>query len=249
MTGVPHLFRPFTLRGLTLKNRIAVSPMCQYSSKDGFADDWHLVHLGSRAVGGAGLVFTEASAVAADQLGQRGGPRRPRRERAPRGRPPRQLEADRDRDEQAEADRDHAGHARGVAQHDQQSAGRERRDERPAEGLHDAARGRAGSAPGMVLDSGAGLVCDARAAGGSGLAASTSRLSVSWVASGMKRSTDVKPTRVARKLMISIPSMNARSPSAWRCWTMRLSARMRLRASWMIQRWGLSCLGHGCTCQ
>ncbi len=66
MTSPSHLLRPFTLRGLTLKNRIVVSPMCQYSSKDGFADDWHLVHLGSRAVGGAGLVITEASAVSAE---------------------------------------------------------------------------------------------------------------------------------------------------------------------------------------
>ena len=48
---------------LTLSNRIVVSPMCEYSSEDGFANDWHLVHLGSRAVGGAGLVFTEATAV------------------------------------------------------------------------------------------------------------------------------------------------------------------------------------------
>ncbi len=57
------LFTPFTLRGVTLRNRIMVSPMCQYSSEDGFATDWHLVHLGSRAVGGAGLVMTEATAV------------------------------------------------------------------------------------------------------------------------------------------------------------------------------------------
>jgi len=57
------LFSPLTLRGITLKNRIAVSPMCQYSSIDGFANDWHLVHLGSRAIGGAALVFTEAAAV------------------------------------------------------------------------------------------------------------------------------------------------------------------------------------------
>lgn len=57
------LFSPLTLRGTTLKNRIAVSPMCQYSSIDGFASDWHLVHLGSRAIGGAALVFTEAAAV------------------------------------------------------------------------------------------------------------------------------------------------------------------------------------------
>src|SRR5512141_170040 len=58
------LFTPLTLREITFRNRIAVSPMCQYSSEDGFATDWHLVHLGSRAVGGAGLVMMEASAVA-----------------------------------------------------------------------------------------------------------------------------------------------------------------------------------------
>ncbi len=58
-----HLFSPLRLRGVELRNRIVVSPMCQYSSEDGFANDWHLVHLGSRAVGGAGLVFSEASAV------------------------------------------------------------------------------------------------------------------------------------------------------------------------------------------
>jgi 2,4-dienoyl-CoA reductase-like NADH-dependent reductase (Old Yellow Enzyme family) len=57
------LFSPLSLRGVTLRNRIMVSPMCQYSSEDGFASDWHLVHLGSRAVGGAGLVMTEATAV------------------------------------------------------------------------------------------------------------------------------------------------------------------------------------------
>jgi 2,4-dienoyl-CoA reductase-like NADH-dependent reductase (Old Yellow Enzyme family) len=57
------LFTPLQLRDLTLANRIVVSPMCEYSSVDGFANDWHLVHLGSRAVGGAGLVFTEATAV------------------------------------------------------------------------------------------------------------------------------------------------------------------------------------------
>ncbi len=57
------LFDPLSLRELTLRNRIIVSPMCQYSSQDGFANEWHFVHLGSRAVGGAGLVFTEASAV------------------------------------------------------------------------------------------------------------------------------------------------------------------------------------------
>lgn len=58
-----QLFQPLNLGGVTLPNRLAVSPMCQYSSADGFANDWHLVHLGSRAVGGAGLVFTEATAV------------------------------------------------------------------------------------------------------------------------------------------------------------------------------------------
>lgn len=57
------LLQPFTLGDLTLRNRIVVSPMCQYSSTDGMPDDWHLVHLGSRAVGGAGLVFTEAASV------------------------------------------------------------------------------------------------------------------------------------------------------------------------------------------
>jgi 2,4-dienoyl-CoA reductase-like NADH-dependent reductase (Old Yellow Enzyme family) len=58
-----QLFSPISFRGVTLPNRIGVSPMCEYSSDDGFANDWHLVHLGSRAVGGAGLIFTEASAV------------------------------------------------------------------------------------------------------------------------------------------------------------------------------------------
>lgn len=62
----PALFTPLTIRKVTLPNRIAVSPMCEYSSDDGFASDWHLVHLGSRAVGGAGLVMTEANAVEAD---------------------------------------------------------------------------------------------------------------------------------------------------------------------------------------
>jgi len=58
-----HLFSPLAIRGITLRNRIAVSPMCQYSAVEGVANDWHLVHLGSRAVGGAGLVITEATAV------------------------------------------------------------------------------------------------------------------------------------------------------------------------------------------
>src|SRR5437868_10347211 len=59
------LFTPLTLRDVTFRNRIACSPMCQYSSVDGFANDWHLVHLGSRAAGGAGLVMMEATAVEA----------------------------------------------------------------------------------------------------------------------------------------------------------------------------------------
>lgn len=59
-----HLFEPLSLRGVTLPNRVAVSPMCQYSSdNEGYANDWHMIHLGSRAVGGAGLVLTEAVAV------------------------------------------------------------------------------------------------------------------------------------------------------------------------------------------
>jgi 2,4-dienoyl-CoA reductase-like NADH-dependent reductase (Old Yellow Enzyme family) len=57
------LFSSLIIKNITLKNRIAVSPMCQYTAIDGFTNDWHLVHLGSRAVGGAGLVFTEATAV------------------------------------------------------------------------------------------------------------------------------------------------------------------------------------------
>lgn len=60
---MPHLFESLSIRDVTFPNRIAVSPMCEYSSADGFANDWHLVHLGSRAVGGAGMVITEAAAV------------------------------------------------------------------------------------------------------------------------------------------------------------------------------------------
>ncbi len=63
---MPHLFDPLPIRGLELANRVFVSPMCEYSSDDGLANDWHLVHLGSRAVGGAGLVMTEATAVLAE---------------------------------------------------------------------------------------------------------------------------------------------------------------------------------------
>jgi 2,4-dienoyl-CoA reductase-like NADH-dependent reductase (Old Yellow Enzyme family) len=58
-----HLFNPLAIRGVTFANRLFVSPMCEYSSTDGYANDWHFVHLGSRAVGGAGLVFTEATAI------------------------------------------------------------------------------------------------------------------------------------------------------------------------------------------
>jgi 2,4-dienoyl-CoA reductase-like NADH-dependent reductase (Old Yellow Enzyme family) len=59
----PHLFAPLRVRGVELRSRVVVSPMCQYSSTDGLANDWHLVHLGSRAVGGAALVISEAAAV------------------------------------------------------------------------------------------------------------------------------------------------------------------------------------------
>jgi 2,4-dienoyl-CoA reductase-like NADH-dependent reductase (Old Yellow Enzyme family) len=60
---MPGLFDPLAIRELTFANRVFVSPMCQYSSDDGYANDWHFVHLGSRAIGGAGLVMTEATAV------------------------------------------------------------------------------------------------------------------------------------------------------------------------------------------
>src|SRR6195952_632183 len=64
--GVSLLFEPLTLRGTTFRNRVFVSPMCMYSSDEGRPNDWHLVHLGSFARGGAGLVLTEATAVTAD---------------------------------------------------------------------------------------------------------------------------------------------------------------------------------------
>ena len=64
MPHQPLLFTPLTLRGVQFRNRVFVSPMCQYSAEDGFPNDWHLVHAGSRAVGGAGLVIVEATAVA-----------------------------------------------------------------------------------------------------------------------------------------------------------------------------------------
>ncbi len=60
------LFQPLDIRSIHFKNRIVVSPMCEYSSTDGFANDWHLVHLGTRAIGGSALVFTEAAAVSAE---------------------------------------------------------------------------------------------------------------------------------------------------------------------------------------
>ena len=60
------LLSPITIKDITLKNRLAVSPMCQYSAEDGFASDWHLVHYGSRAAGGAGLIIQEATAVSAE---------------------------------------------------------------------------------------------------------------------------------------------------------------------------------------
>ena len=59
------LFEPLRIREVTLRNRIMVSPMCQYSYEDGFSNDWHLVNMGSRAVGGAGIVMVEATAVEA----------------------------------------------------------------------------------------------------------------------------------------------------------------------------------------
>ena len=63
MISMAKLFEPLKIRDVEFRNRIVVSPMCEYSSIDGFASDWHLVHLGSRAVGGAGLIFTEAIEV------------------------------------------------------------------------------------------------------------------------------------------------------------------------------------------
>src|ERR1700737_664182 len=63
VTFMAHLLDPLTIRDLEFAHRVFVSPMCEYSSSDGYANDWHFVHLGSRAVGGAGLVFTEATAV------------------------------------------------------------------------------------------------------------------------------------------------------------------------------------------
>jgi 2,4-dienoyl-CoA reductase-like NADH-dependent reductase (Old Yellow Enzyme family) len=63
---MPHLFSPIKIKNIEFKNRLVVSPMCEYSSEDGFANNWHLVHLGSRAVGGAALIITEATAVSSE---------------------------------------------------------------------------------------------------------------------------------------------------------------------------------------
>ena len=65
---MPHLFEPLTIKDITLRNRIGVSPMCMYSYSDGFSNDWQVIHLGARAVGGAGLIIAEATAV--DPLGR-----------------------------------------------------------------------------------------------------------------------------------------------------------------------------------
>ncbi len=65
MARIVKLFEPVTFRSVTARNRIVVAPMCQYSANDGLGDDWHVQHLGARAVGGAGIVFTEATHVSA----------------------------------------------------------------------------------------------------------------------------------------------------------------------------------------
>ena len=66
MAESPHLFAPLELRGVTARNRITISPMQQFMAKDGFLSEWHRVHLGQFAMGGAAIVFTEAMAVSAD---------------------------------------------------------------------------------------------------------------------------------------------------------------------------------------
>jgi anthraniloyl-CoA monooxygenase len=65
-TEIPPMFRPFKLRGMEIINRVVMSPLCMYSAEDGVVGDWHVVHLGSRAMGGAGLVIAEMSAVHPD---------------------------------------------------------------------------------------------------------------------------------------------------------------------------------------
>ncbi|HEY5597448.1 MAG TPA: NADH:flavin oxidoreductase/NADH oxidase, partial [Kiloniellales bacterium] len=64
-SALPKLFTPIELRGVTARNRVVISPMCQYSAKDGIAGEWHFAHLAKFALGGAGIVFTEAAAVEA----------------------------------------------------------------------------------------------------------------------------------------------------------------------------------------
>ena len=74
MTETVKLFSPYSLRGVTLSNRIVISPMCQYSAHEGYLDTWHKIHLGRVVMGGAGLIFTEATAVqnlAASPMGVR----------------------------------------------------------------------------------------------------------------------------------------------------------------------------------
>lgn len=74
MTETVKLFSPYSLRGVTLSNRIVISPMCQYSAHEGYLDTWHKIHLGRFVMGGAGLIFTEATAVqnlAASPMGVR----------------------------------------------------------------------------------------------------------------------------------------------------------------------------------
>ncbi|MGE4660706.1 MAG: oxidoreductase, partial [Arenicellales bacterium] len=63
MSSPSNLFAPLQIRNVTIPNRLVISPMCQYSAGDGLANDWHMVHLGKFAQGGAGIVFTEAAAV------------------------------------------------------------------------------------------------------------------------------------------------------------------------------------------
>jgi 2,4-dienoyl-CoA reductase-like NADH-dependent reductase (Old Yellow Enzyme family) len=63
--STPLLFKPITFRSVTARNRIVVAPMCQYSANAGLGDDWHVQHLGARSMGGAGIVFTEATHVSA----------------------------------------------------------------------------------------------------------------------------------------------------------------------------------------
>ena len=72
MTDRPMLLSPVKIRSLELRNRVVISPMCQYSAEDAMLTDWHVAHLGQFAMGGAGLVFTEATAAGADDTPGRG---------------------------------------------------------------------------------------------------------------------------------------------------------------------------------